>query len=578
MTFEELAALDGYAGADPMPADFDEFWRQRMAEADEVPLSWQVEPAAELPSSAGCACFDLWFCGMGGARLYAKYLRPQGRARVPLVLQFHGYPGSSRSWFEQASFVGMGCALIALDNPGQGGKSEDVGGFRGTTVAGHLVAGAEGEPKDLYYVRLYQDLRILCRIVRAMGEEGAFDLARVFVNGASQGGGMGLACAALNPELINRAAILYPFLSDFRLVSELGADEIAYEGLRYWSRWFDPDGEHPERLFGRLAYYDTKNFAHLVRCPVLFGTGLADTVCPPQTQCAVYNQLGGPKRRYLYDGFRHEEIQDFDDLILGFFGEALAEGGAGRDPYAWLSGPPGGDADLLDGSAWQPDFAKLPFASFERGTSAPSDASKADLRILCPVAEGPYPLLVLFHDATRPPRGWHHLLRYVGFGWAVVQLDAAYEPAGASLRQADSPAYAAAVEEALAAYRTAAELAAGRVAQSSPLARADAARMAVFGEGFGGELALELARVERPWLAAAINPYPISRPLQELAEGIDCPVLLGTCGMDELADPAAQDELAARLPEVTHKHYPKYIHERVNAFENELFAFFASKE
>ena len=87
---------------------------------------------------------------------------------MPLVLQFHGYPGASRSWFEQASFAGMGMALIALDCPGQGGPSEDIGGFEGTTVAGHIVAGIDGDPANLYYVRLHQDIRILCRIVREL--------------------------------------------------------------------------------------------------------------------------------------------------------------------------------------------------------------------------------------------------------------------------------------------------------------------------------------------------------------------------------------------------------------------------
>ncbi|MFR7669958.1 MAG: acetylxylan esterase [Collinsella sp.] len=58
---------------------------------------------------------------MCGARLHAKYLQPVSDEPVPLVLQFHGYPGASRSWFEQASFAGMGMALIALDCPGQGG-------------------------------------------------------------------------------------------------------------------------------------------------------------------------------------------------------------------------------------------------------------------------------------------------------------------------------------------------------------------------------------------------------------------------------------------------------------------------
>lgn len=134
---------------------------------------------------------------------------------MPLVLQFHGYPGASRSFAEQASFAGMGMALIAMDCPGQAGYSEDVGGFLGTTVSGHIIAGLDGPPERMYYVRLHQNIRILCRLAR---ELDCIDTSRVFVSGGSQGGGLGLACAALNPELIDRAAILYPFLSDFKLV------------------------------------------------------------------------------------------------------------------------------------------------------------------------------------------------------------------------------------------------------------------------------------------------------------------------------------------------------------------------
>lgn len=310
-----LARLADYRGAMPMPSDFDEFWQARMAEADAVPLSFEVTPS-EVGACETCEFLDLWFDGMGGARLHAKYLRPRSASPVPVVLQFHGYPGASRSWLEQCSFAGMGMALIALDCPGQGGPSEDLGGFPGTTVTGHIVAGIDGKPQDLYYVRLHQDIRILCRIVAKL--EG-IDLARVFVNGASQGGGLGLATCALNPDLVSRAAILYPFLSDFRMVWELGLDVIAYDGIGYFSRWFSSAGERQEEAFEKLAYIDSKNFAHLVRCPVLFGTGLDDTVVPPPTQFAVYNNLTCEKVHHLYPGFAHEEIQEFDDLIIDFF-------------------------------------------------------------------------------------------------------------------------------------------------------------------------------------------------------------------------------------------------------------------
>lgn len=313
-----IAELESCTGRNPIPADFDEFWAQRMEEADAVALDYELRPSDEVPSSGSCTYMDLWFTGMRGARLYAKYAvpAPEGDAGAPLVLQFHGYPGCTRSWAEQSSWPGVGYAVLSMDNPGQGGRSEDVGGFAGTTVAGHLVAGLDGPPEDLYYVRLYQDQRILCRIAR---ELDGIDLSRVYVNGGSQGGGMGIACCALNPGLVRRASILYPFLSDFRAVWELGADEIAYEGVRYYSRWFDADGSRADEWFAKLGYIDALSFAHLVRCPVLMGTGLADVVCPPETQFAVYNALTCPKKHLLYPDFGHEEIQAFDDAVIGFY-------------------------------------------------------------------------------------------------------------------------------------------------------------------------------------------------------------------------------------------------------------------
>ncbi len=320
---DRLARLDSCAGRNPIPVDFDAFWEERMAEADDVPLDYELSASDQLDDFDTCTYHDLRFIGMGGAHLYAKYCVPAAvSGPVPLVLQFHGYPGCTRSWAEQSSWPGLGYAVLSMDNPGQGGRSEDIGGFNGTTVAGHLVAGIDGGPRNLYYVRLYQNQRILCRIAAEL--EG-IDCSRVFVNGGSQGGGMGIACCALNPDLVRGASILYPFLSDFKAVWELGADEIAYEGIRYYSRWFDPDGSRADEWFGTLGYVDSLSFAHLVRCPVLFGTGLADVVCPPETQFAVYNALPCPKRHLLYPDFGHEEIQAFDDSIPAFY-QAVCDG------------------------------------------------------------------------------------------------------------------------------------------------------------------------------------------------------------------------------------------------------------
>ncbi|MFR2032019.1 MAG: acetylxylan esterase, partial [Collinsella sp.] len=63
-----------YRGAMPRPSDFDLFWKDRMAEADAVGLDYAIETAS-VNDAATCQLFDLWYTGMCGARLHAKYLQ-----------------------------------------------------------------------------------------------------------------------------------------------------------------------------------------------------------------------------------------------------------------------------------------------------------------------------------------------------------------------------------------------------------------------------------------------------------------------------------------------------------------------
>ena len=121
ITKEELKQYSVYLGTNPMPEDFDVFWDARVEEARQIPLKYHLS-ASEIPDFDTCRFMDLEFTGIRWEQLYAKYLLPASNKPVPLVLQFHGYPGASRSWLEQASFAGMGCALLAMDCPGQGGR------------------------------------------------------------------------------------------------------------------------------------------------------------------------------------------------------------------------------------------------------------------------------------------------------------------------------------------------------------------------------------------------------------------------------------------------------------------------
>jgi cephalosporin-C deacetylase-like acetyl esterase len=46
-----------------------------------------------------------------------------------------------------------------------------------------------------------------------------------------------------------------------------------------------------ENLFRNWDYFDPVNFAPNIRCKVLFGHNMKNTVCPPQAAIALYNQI-----------------------------------------------------------------------------------------------------------------------------------------------------------------------------------------------------------------------------------------------------------------------------------------------
>lgn len=315
MPRKNIAQYEGYSGSTPRPRDFTEFWDRRVEEAWALPLSYRLEPS-EIPNHRFTHYYDVWLDGMNGSKLHAKLVLPVREGPVPVVLQFHGYPGASRGWFEQSSFAGMGMAVLAMECPGQGGDGVYAGAPAGTTAADHIVMGLAGDPEGFYYTEVFQDTCLMVRLALAMRE---LDSGRIYVNGASQGGGLGLVCTALNPAHIRKCAALYPFLADYRRAWDLDRDEVVFTGMKYCTRWFDPAGERLDEMFTKLGYIDVLHFVDRIACPVLFGTGLSDDLIPPSAQFAVYSKIKSPKRRLIYPDYGHEEIADFDDRIIGFF-------------------------------------------------------------------------------------------------------------------------------------------------------------------------------------------------------------------------------------------------------------------
>ena len=310
MPFEQLKS---YEGTNPRPPDFDAFWDAAIAEMRSVDAEVEIVPADFQVPFAECG--DLYFTGVGGARVHAKLIRPAGtEAPHPAVLMFHGYSGSSGDWVDKLGYPALGYTVAALDCRGQGGLSQDSGSVVGWTLRGHIVRGLADDPVKMLYRQIFLDTAQLARIVMDMPD---VDSQRVGATGGSQGGGLTMACAALEPR-VRRAAPLFPFLTDYRRVWDLDLAKDAYSELRNYFRSFDPRHEREDELFTQLGYIDVQHLSPRIEAEVLMGVGLMDTVCPPSTQFAAYNKIKSAKSLAIYPDFGHESLPGHADTVFQF--------------------------------------------------------------------------------------------------------------------------------------------------------------------------------------------------------------------------------------------------------------------
>jgi cephalosporin-C deacetylase len=280
-----LDQLERYQPAVAEPDDFDAFWQSTLAAPDAVLLDVRPEPT-ELQL---VETWDVTFAGFGGDPVRAWYTRPSGvSGSLPAVVEYLGYGRGRGLPHERLTWPVAGYAHLLMDSRGQGdqyGSGGDTPDPHGTAPGGPgpLTRGILA-PEDYYYRRLITDA---VRAVDAVRSLPGVDPARVVAAGNSQGGGLALAVAGLVPDL---AAVLpsVPFLCHVARAIEI-TDAAPYAEI---VTFLSVHREAEPAVRRTLSYVDGVNFARRAGAPAFFGVGLRDTVCPPSTVYAAYNQYG----------------------------------------------------------------------------------------------------------------------------------------------------------------------------------------------------------------------------------------------------------------------------------------------
>lgn len=286
------AELRDYRISTAEPDDLDEFWSTRISRARE--LAEPTKLTRYAPESYGeMPVYDVEFSGAGGDRIKGWYLRPAGTEgkRLPVVVTFISYGGGRGLPVEHTRLPATGFAQFVMDTRGQGGRwtvgATPDSGAGGPEYPGVMTRGLS-DPGDYYYSRLFVDA------VRAVEEASALadvDPTRVAVMGASQGGGLSLAAAALCGDRVRACVADVPFLCDIQraitITGEKPYAEIAHFLAQHVSL--------VQKALDTLRYFDCALLARRITASCLLSVGLMDEICPPSTVYAAYHEIKAPK-------------------------------------------------------------------------------------------------------------------------------------------------------------------------------------------------------------------------------------------------------------------------------------------
>ena len=284
------------------PADLDRWWRVRLDEARAAarePTLTRYEAGTYAPVEV----YDTEFSGAGGDRIKAWYLRPGSGPEVPVVVRFIGYGGGRGLPAEHVLLPALGYALLVMDTRGQGGRwtigatGDHADGWHAGPENASVMTRGIARPEDYYYTRLFTDA------VRAVETACALTgAARVAATGTSQGGGLALAAAALVPGLVAVCHADVPFLCDIQRAITLAPDEPYAEVPRFLAQQVDLI---PAAL-DTLRYVDCALLARRITAQCLLSVGLMDTICPPSTVFAAYNEITAGKDIAVYPFTGHD--------------------------------------------------------------------------------------------------------------------------------------------------------------------------------------------------------------------------------------------------------------------------------
>ncbi|HND89137.1 MAG TPA: acetylxylan esterase, partial [Saprospiraceae bacterium] len=259
------------------PENFEAFWDSLKTELAAVPINPQVTQRPDLSDQAQTT-YKMVLDNIDGKKVY-------GWISIP------NCPGPFSAIMHLPSFGSFPLGPVSFEAfDGRIGIAISIHDYDCEQWVPETIAYA---PRDHYYSRYtnYYKAAILgcLRAIDYLFTRPEFDGVHVAVTGVSQGGGLTLMAAGLDPRI--------KFISQgvTALCNHAGFVSGYSSGFPYWAKDAGDHGVDIGKVVQETGYYDAVNFARLYKGPSLNFVGYNDDICPPASVFAAYNQMAGRK-------------------------------------------------------------------------------------------------------------------------------------------------------------------------------------------------------------------------------------------------------------------------------------------
>jgi cephalosporin-C deacetylase len=285
-----LDQLREYRTTTQEPEGLDAWWALRLDEARA--LAEPVTMARHEPDLYGALeVYDAEFSGAAGDRIKAWYITPGGPA--PMIVRFIGYGGGRGTPAEHALLAALGYQVFVMDSRGQGGRWTTGATGDGAPGPENSLVMSRGitSPENYYFTRLITDAVLAVEAALSLSDRQV-----VAVGGASQGGGLSLAAAALAPDKVSLCHADVPFLCDIQRAITL-APHAPFTEI---PEFLNENVDLIDTALNTLRYVDCALLARRITAECLLSVSLMDDICPPSTVFAAYNEIKSGKDIAVY--------------------------------------------------------------------------------------------------------------------------------------------------------------------------------------------------------------------------------------------------------------------------------------